>query len=101
MCLLTFAFHTYQSTSTIKVTEINHQPAFLFYNEGKLVSCEVFDISPLAKEYNDDDDDSEYQFTDQEIKEFEERSAKWKKGESKAYSWKDAKEIITGQKKME
>jgi RNA polymerase sigma-70 factor (ECF subfamily) len=45
--LLTLVFHTYQLTSTIKVTEINHQPAFLFYNEGKLVSCEVFDISPL------------------------------------------------------
>ncbi|HEY4289528.1 MAG TPA: sigma-70 family RNA polymerase sigma factor [Puia sp.] len=45
--LLTFAYHTYQSTSRIEVTEINHQPAFLFYLEDKLVSCEVFDISPL------------------------------------------------------
>jgi len=44
--LLTFAYHTYQTTSTIKVTEINHQPAFLFYVGDKLVSCEVFDISP-------------------------------------------------------
>ena len=42
-----FAFHTYQLTSTIKVTEINHQPAFLYYMGDKLVSCEVFDISPL------------------------------------------------------
>lgn len=54
----------------------------------------------VAKEYNDDDD-SEYQFTDEEIKEFEERSAKWKKGESKGYGWNEAKEIITGQKKMD
>ena len=46
--LLTFAYHTYQSKSRIKVTEINHQPAFLFYMEDKLVSCAVFDISPLS-----------------------------------------------------
>ncbi|HMI63774.1 MAG TPA: sigma-70 family RNA polymerase sigma factor [Puia sp.] len=43
----TVAYHTYQASSTIRVTEINHQPAFLYYNEDKLVSCEIFDISPL------------------------------------------------------
>jgi hypothetical protein len=54
----------------------------------------------VAREYNEDDD-FEFQFTDEEIKLFEERSAKRLSGESKTYSWKDAKEIITGQKKME
>jgi hypothetical protein len=54
----------------------------------------------VAKEYNEDDD-FEYQFTEDEIKLFEERSAKRLSGESKTYSWKDAKEIITGKKKME
>lgn len=54
----------------------------------------------VAREYNEDDD-FEFQFTDEEIKLFEERSAKRLSGESKTHSWKDAKEIITGQKKME
>ena len=54
----------------------------------------------VAKEYNEDDD-FEYQFTDDEIKLFDARSAKRLNGESKTYSWKDAKDIITGQKKME
>jgi hypothetical protein len=54
----------------------------------------------VAREYNEDDD-FEYQFTDEEIKLFEERSAKRLSGESKTYSWQEAKEIITGKKKME
>jgi hypothetical protein len=53
----------------------------------------------VAREYNEDDD-FEYQFTDEEIKLFEERTAKRLSGDSKIYSWKDAKDIITGQKKM-
>jgi hypothetical protein len=47
----------------------------------------------VAKEYNEDDD-FEYQFTEEEIKLFEERSAKRLSGESNTYSWKDAKDII-------
>jgi hypothetical protein len=47
----------------------------------------------VAKEYNEDDD-FEYQFTEEEIKLFEERTGKRLTGESKTYSWKDAKEII-------
>ena len=53
----------------------------------------------IAKEYNDDDD-FEYEFSDEEIKIFEERRAKRLSGESKTYSWQDAKDIITGKKKM-
>ena len=54
----------------------------------------------IAREYNEDDD-FEYQFTDEEIKLFEERTAKRQSGESKTYSWNEAKKIITGQTKME
>ena len=54
----------------------------------------------VAREYNEDDD-IEYQFSDEEIKLFEERSAKRISGESKTYSWKDAKEIITNKKEIE
>ncbi|HVW62955.1 MAG TPA: hypothetical protein VHC48_23045 [Puia sp.] len=54
----------------------------------------------VAREYNEEDD-FEYQFTEEEIKLFEERSAKRQNGESKTYDWKDAKEIILGKKKIE
>jgi hypothetical protein len=53
----------------------------------------------VAKEYNEDDD-FEYQFTEEEIRLFEERTAKRRSGESQVYNWKDAKEIIAGKKKM-
>ena len=43
--LLTYVYQTYQSRSTIKPALINHQPAFLFYNKDRLVSCMVFDIA--------------------------------------------------------
>jgi hypothetical protein len=51
----------------------------------------------LAKEYNDDVE-LEYQFTDEDIKLFDERRAKRLSGESKVYSWDEAKKIITGNK---
>ena len=54
----------------------------------------------IAKEYTEDDD-FEYEFSDEEIKQFEERRTKRLSGESKTYSWQDAKAIITGKKKME
>ncbi len=50
----------------------------------------------LAKEYNDDD---EYEFTDADIKLFDERREKRLNGESKTYSWQQAKDIITGKNK--
>jgi hypothetical protein len=53
----------------------------------------------VAKEYNEDDD-FEYLFSDIDIQLLEERSAKRLNGESKTYGWKEAKDIITGQKKM-
>ena len=54
----------------------------------------------VAKEYNDEDD-FEYEFSDEDLKVFEQRRAKLANGESKTYSWEEAKGIITGKKKME
>ena len=49
----------------------------------------------VAKEYTGEDD-FEYEFNDEEIKFFEDRRAKRLSGESKTYSWEEAKNIITG-----
>ena len=46
--LLSYIYHTHQSTSTIKLVEVNHQPAFLVYNQDRLTVCTVFDISPVT-----------------------------------------------------
>lgn len=54
----------------------------------------------LAKEYNEDDD-FEYDFTAEDIKLFDERREKRLRGESKTYSWQEAKDIITGKRTME
>lgn len=54
----------------------------------------------VAKEYNEDDD-FEYEFSDEDIKQFEERRTKRLSGESKTYNWQEAKDIITGKKKPE
>lgn len=42
--LLFYVFQTYQELQTIKISEINHQPALLFYQEGVLVNCQVFEL---------------------------------------------------------
>lgn len=42
--LLLYVYRTYQRLQTIKITEINHQPALLFYENNTLVNCQVFDI---------------------------------------------------------
>ena len=52
----------------------------------------------LAKEYNEDDAD--YVFTDEDIKEFDQRREKRLSGESKAYRWQDAKSMITRKKPL-
>lgn len=54
----------------------------------------------VAREYSDDDD-FEYEFTDEELQQFEQRRQKRLSGESKTYSWKETKDIIAGKKKME
>jgi RNA polymerase sigma factor (sigma-70 family) len=44
--LLVHVHFLYQAKSTIRETEVNHQPALLYYNGDRLISCAVFDISP-------------------------------------------------------
>ena len=54
----------------------------------------------VAKEYNDEYDDSnEYAFSNADMQLFEDRRKKRLSGESKTYSWEDAKNIITGKNK--
>lgn len=53
----------------------------------------------VAKEYTGEDD-VEYEFSDEEIKLFEDRRAKRLSGESKTYSWEEAKKLITGKNKI-
>jgi hypothetical protein len=48
-------------------------------------------VYAMIKEYDKDD---EYEFTDEEIKQFEERRERWLRGESKAYTWEEIKERI-------
>ncbi len=52
----------------------------------------------VAKEYNEDDDDFEYEFTAEDIKEFDRQREKRLRGESRTYSWEEAKDIITKRK---
>jgi hypothetical protein len=54
----------------------------------------------VAKEYNEDDDDFEYEFTAEDIKEFDSRREKRLSGETRTYSWEEAKDIITGKKTL-
>ena len=54
----------------------------------------------VAKEYNDDDDDFEYEFTAEDIQEFDSRREKRLSGETRTYSWEEAKDIITGKKTL-
>jgi RNA polymerase sigma factor (sigma-70 family) len=43
--LLAFVFEKFQSTNTVVPTEINYQPALLYYRGEKLVTCQIFGIS--------------------------------------------------------
>jgi len=48
----------------------------------------------LAKEYNDDDN-FDYEFSEEDIKMLDERREKRLSGESKTYTWQEARQIIT------
>jgi hypothetical protein len=54
----------------------------------------------VVREYNGEDD-FEYEFTEEEVKHFDERKAKRLSGESRTYGWQEAREIITGKRKSE
>jgi RNA polymerase sigma factor (sigma-70 family) len=42
--LMLYVFENYQKDTTIKITEVNHQPAFLFLHDGEVVNCQVFEL---------------------------------------------------------
>lgn len=42
--LLFYVFQTYQELQTIRISEINHQPALLFYQKDVLVNCQIFEL---------------------------------------------------------
>lgn len=44
--LLLFVYRKYQTNFSIIPSEINHQPALLYYSESNLISCQVFEFGP-------------------------------------------------------
>lgn len=48
--LLLYVYNKFESDSSITAATVNHQPALLFYVDGKLLSCQVLGISPLTGE---------------------------------------------------
>ena len=50
----------------------------------------------VAREYTEEED--EYELTEEQIVELDRRRESWLSGESKGYSWEEAKKIITGSK---
>jgi RNA polymerase sigma-70 factor (ECF subfamily) len=47
--LMLHVYNTYQKSFVIVPSTANHQPALLFYNDGKLVNCQIFE---LEKDYS-------------------------------------------------
>ncbi|TCD28759.1 sigma-70 family RNA polymerase sigma factor [Pedobacter psychrodurus] len=43
--LMTYVYAAYQTKTEIKIVSVNHQPALLFYQDGLLVNCQVFDFA--------------------------------------------------------
>ncbi len=54
----------------------------------------------LAREYNEDDNFG-LELHEEDINQFEKRRTKRLSGESKTYNWQEAKEIITGKRKID
>jgi hypothetical protein len=76
---------------TTMIREKLHQ--YIDNSDDKLLKL----MFALANEYNGTDDiNVEYDFTDEEIKEFDRRRARRLSGESSVYTWENAKKIITG-----
>lgn len=48
--LLLYVYNKFESNSSIIAATVNHQPALLFYVDGRLLSCQVLGISPLSGE---------------------------------------------------
>lgn len=47
--LMTYVFECYQKDLDIKIEEINHQPALLFYRGTTLINCQIFELNPERK----------------------------------------------------
>lgn len=47
--LMTYIFECYQRDLEIKIEEINHQYALLFYRGTILINCQVFELNPYGK----------------------------------------------------
>lgn len=47
--LMTYLYEYYQKDFEIKIEEINHQPALLFYKDTTLINCQVFEFNPDGK----------------------------------------------------
>ncbi|ANI88164.1 hypothetical protein A9P82_01850 [Arachidicoccus ginsenosidimutans] len=74
--------------TTTTIRQKLHQ--YIDTGDGKLLKL----LYALAKEYSEDDD-FEYTFSEEEIREFDNRRQKRLNGESKLYNWEEAKSIIT------
>ncbi|WP_298740388.1 sigma-70 family RNA polymerase sigma factor [uncultured Chitinophaga sp.] len=48
--LLIYVYHKFEVNARIIATTVNHQPALLFYVDGKIISCQVLGISPESGE---------------------------------------------------
>lgn len=50
--LMTYLYEYYQKDFEIKIEEINHQPALLFYKGTTLINCQIFELNPNGKVAN-------------------------------------------------
>ena len=78
---------------TVEIREKLHQ--YVDDGDDKLLKL----MFALAKEYNDEEE-FDYAFSPEDIREFDDRNRKYLSGESKAYTWEEAKDIITKKRKM-
>ena len=47
--LMTYLYEYYQKDFEIKIEEINHQSALLFYKGTTLINCQIFEVNPNGK----------------------------------------------------
>lgn len=47
--LMTYVYENHQKDLEIKIEEINHQSALLFYRGTRLINCQIFELSPNGK----------------------------------------------------
>lgn len=47
--LMTYVYEYYQKDLEIKIEEINHQSALLFYRGTTLINCQIFELNPNGK----------------------------------------------------